>query len=266
MTWLTWLLLIPAGYGLIVAGMYGFQRRFQYFPSHFAQDAETVTGGLMRTARYRTSDSLDLTGWYFPPAPGRPTLVWFHGNGGQHGDRAPLTTAYMNEGYGVLIAGYRGYGTHPGSPSEQGLYADARAALEWLSAQGTTTDSIVIYGESLGTGVAVQMATEFPPRGLVLQAPFTSAVDVARAAYPWLPVGRLMHDRFDSLSKITRVRTPLLLIHGEQDAVIDVKLARRLFAAANEPKTAHFVPQATHNDLDAYGISEPVLAFLDSLE
>ena len=262
---MTWVLTVLIVYGAIVAAVYAFQRNLQYFPSQVLQSAEEGTGGLMQTVTYRTGDGLDLQAWYRRPDDGLPTLVMFHGNGGQHGHRAPSMLPYMERGYGVLLAGYRGYGGNPGSPTEDGFYADGRAALDWLATGGTGPDAVVLYGESLGSGVAVQMAAERPVAGLMLQAPFTSAVDVGQVAYRWLPVRLLMRDRYDNLSKIKQVSVPLLVIHGDADRVVPTRFGRRLFEAANEPKTARFIPGAAHNDLEFHGISEIGLAFLATL-
>lgn len=260
-----WLLAALMSYGAVVATVFLFQRNLQYFPSRVAQDAGRATGDLMHTVRYRSSDGLDLSAWYRPSRDGLPTLVVFHGNGGQHGDRATSMHPYMQRGYGVLLASYRGYGENPGSPTEEGLYADARAALDWLEAEGIPTGAVVLYGESLGSGVAVQMAAERAVAGLVLEAPFTSAVDVGQAVYRWLPVRLLMKDRFDNLSKIDEVSAPLLLMHGEADRVVATHLGRRLFEAANDPKTGRFIPGAGHSDLERYGIAETILEFLVTL-
>ena len=260
-----WLIAAFVAYAAVVALVFVFQRSLQYFPSTDARDAAERTGGLMQTVTYRTEDGLQLSAWFRPPRDGLPTLVRFHGNGGQHGDRAGSMQPYMARGYGVLLASYRGYGGNPGKPTEDGLYADGRAALAWLASQGIDDGEIVLYGESLGTGVAVQMATEHDIAGLVLEAPFTSAVDIGQAAYRWLPVRLLMWDRFDNLSKIGRVSMPLLLIHGEADRVIATRFGRRLFEAANEPKTAVFIPNGGHSDLDFHGIAETVLTFLGTL-
>ncbi len=262
---MSWLLAALIGYGAVVAAVFVFQRNLQYFPSRIAQDAERLTGGLMQTATYRTADGLGLSAWYRPSSDGLPTLVMFHGNGGQHGDRARSMLSYMERGYGVLLASYRGYGENPGSPTEEGLYADARAALDWLASEGVGSGTVVLYGESLGSGVAVQMAAERSVAAIVLEAPFTSAVDVGQAAYRWLPVGLLMKDRFDNLSKIDEVSAPLLLMHGEADRVVATRFGRELFEAANGPKSARFIPGGGHNDLDRFGISETVLEFLATL-
>ncbi|NNG05006.1 MAG: alpha/beta hydrolase [Inquilinus sp.] len=260
-----WLVATVFFYGVAVAAAFFFQRSLLYFPAGPAADAERATGGLMRTVSYTAADGQALGGWFHPPAGDLPTLVYFHGNAGHHGDRAFAILPYAGRGYGVLLAGYRGYGGNPGRPSEQGLYADGRAALDWLAGQGIAADKVVLYGESLGTGVAVQMATEVPVAGLVLQSPFTSAVDVGQNAYWFLPVRLLMWDRYDSLAKIGQVAAPLLVLHGESDGVIPSRFGRRLFEAAPEPKAAHFIPGGGHNNLNALGISELVLAFLGGL-
>ncbi len=260
-----WLSAALLAYAAVVALVFIFQRNLQYFPSTDARDAASRTGGLMQTVSYSTEDGLEISAWFHPPRAELPTLVRFHGNGGQHGDRAGSMQPYMTRGYGVLLAGYRGYGGNPGKPTEPGLYADGRAALAWLAEQGIEAASVVLYGESLGSGVAVQMAAEHAVAGLVLEAPFTSAVDVGQAAYPWLPVRLLMWDRFDNQSKIGGIAAPLLLIHGEADPVVASRFGRRLFEAAAEPKTAWFIPGAGHSELDFYSISEKVLSFLDSL-
>ena len=260
-----WLIAAFVAYAAIVALVFAFQLSLQYFPTTDVRDAAERTGGLMQTVTYRTEDGLEISAWFHPQQDGLPTLVRFHGNGGQHGDRAGSMQPYMARGYGVLLAGYRGYGGNPGRPTETGLYADGRAALAWLAGQGIEDREIVLYGESLGTGVAVQMATEHAVAGLILEAPFTSAVDIGQAAYRWLPVRLLMWDRFDNLSKVGQVAMPLLLIHGEADPVIAARFGRRLFDAANEPKTALFVSGGGHSDLDFYGIAETVLSFLGTL-
>lgn len=226
---------------------------------------ESAGGAGMSVVSYRTADGLTLSGWYRAARGDLPTLVYFHGSAGYHGGRARLVAPYLDAGYGVLLAGYRGYGDNPGWPSEAGLYEDGRAALDWLDGSGVAPDRTILYGESLGTGVAVQMAVERPMAGLVLQAPFTSTVDVGEDMVPWLPVSAMMTDRYDNLSKIGRISVPLLLIHGEADRIVPVRFGRRLFDAAPDPKTAHFVPEAGHNNLDQFAISDLVIAWLQSL-
>lgn len=226
---------------------------------------ESAGNAGMSEVSYRTADGLTLSGWYGAARGDLPTLVYFHGSAGYHGGRARLIAPYLDAGYGVLLAGYRGYGDNPGWPSESGLYDDGRAALDWLEESGATADRLVLYGESLGTGVAVQMAIERQTAALVLQAPFTSTVDVGEDMVPWLPVSAMMTDRYDNLSKIGRISMPLLVIHGEDDQIVPVRFGRELFDAAPDPKTAHFLPEAGHNNLADFAISDLVLDYLAAL-
>jgi fermentation-respiration switch protein FrsA (DUF1100 family) len=173
----------------------------------------------------------------------------------------------MDQGYGALLVEYRAYANNPGSPTEQGLYADGRAALAQVKARGYGGKSLVFYGESLGTGVATQMAYEAYEQGeavaaVILEAPFTSIADVGAGRYPFLPVQLLTRDRFESLARIKNLAAPLLIIHGERDRTVPVKFGKRLFDAASAPKERLWVAEAGHNDLFDFGAGEAVLAFL----
>ena len=260
---LTLLAVVAVGYAGIVGAMYAFQRNLMYFPDVSLADIarSAYPGGA--AVNVTTADGLTLAGWYWPPPkPGAPVVVVFHGNAGHHGHRTDKAVAFTQPGFGVFIAGYRGYGGNPGTPTEQGLYADARAALDWLQGQGVAGEQLVLYGESLGSGVAVQMATERKVAAVVLESPYTSVPDVAAERYPFVPVRALTLDRYDSLSKIARINAPLLIIHGERDRVVPVKYGRRLFEAAHEPKKAVFFPYAQHNDIFAGDAVKAVLDFL----
>lgn len=258
------LAVIVGVYLLVLCLLAVFQRQLLYLPSGNAPDltASDVVG-VMEPVRVETVDGLTLLSWFRPPpTPDAPVVALFHGNGGHIGHRTVKVRPYIETGYGVLLVGYRGYGGNPGRPSEAGLYTDARAALDFLARQRITADRLVLYGESLGSAVAVQMATEYKAAALVLEAPMTSVPAVAQTRYPIFPARWLVLDRFDSLSKIGTVKMPLLLLHGEQDRVVPVRFGRALFAAANEPKEARFFPQAKHNDLQAFGAPQVVLDFL----
>ena len=260
---LTILAVVAVAYAGVVGAMYAFQRSLMYFPDVSIADIarSEYPGGT--SVNVTTADGFTLAGWYWPPPkPNAPVVVVFHGNAGHHGLRTEKAVAFTQPGFGVFIAGYRGYGGNPGSPTEQGLYADARAVLDWLSSEGVSGERLVLYGESLGSGVAVQMATERKVAAVVLESPYTSVPDVAAERYPFIPVRPLTLDRYDSLSKITRINAPLLIIHGERDTVVPVKYGRRLFEAAREPKKAVFFPNAQHNDIFAGDAVKAVLAFL----
>jgi uncharacterized protein len=252
------------GYALLVGGLAVFQRDMIYHPG--SELVNPVQAGVpeMIPVPVRTQDNLVITGWYAPATrPDAATVVLFHGNAGTLAHRAHKARMLLDAGYGVFLAGYRGYGGNPGRPSEAGLYDDARAALAWLAACGIPKSQVIVYGESLGTGVAVQMATEHPNlAALVLEAPFTRLPDLAPAFL--LPgfADMLMVDRYDSLSKIPSVRAPLLVLHGEHDGIVPVDMGRRVFAAASCRKEGAFLAQAGHNDLWDHGGGERVLKFL----
>ena len=238
------------------------QRSLMYFPSTVMPNA---AGSGMTAVAYDTADGLKLTGWYAPAAPGRPTVVLFQGNAGHYGDRAAKTRFLRTAGYGVLLAGYRGYGGNPGRPTEAGLVADGEAALAWLHRHGVPSEQIVLYGESLGSGVACILGYGHDVAAVILEAPFTTVADVARTRFPIFPVNLLVRDRFDNLSRIAGIGSPLLILHGERDATVPIRLGRRLFDAAHEPRQAAWFAQGGHNDLYDHGAADAVLAFLAAL-
>jgi len=258
--------IFAGGYALLVGGLAVFQRDMIYHPSSELTDPVQAGVPEMAAIPVRTQDGLGVTGWYAPPKDDDAvTIVLFHGNAGTLAHRAHKARILMDAGYGVFLAGYRGYGGNPGRPSEEGLYADARAALGWLAAsREIPLGRLAVYGESLGTGIAVQIATEHPElAAVILEAPFTRLPELAP---PFLLPGvadMLMADRYDSLSKVAGVRPPLLIVHGEHDGVVPVVMGRQMLAAATCDKHGAFLPQGGHNDLWDLGGAEEVLAFLD---
>ena len=253
--------LMVVAYAVLVAGCAVMQRSLMYFPDQNLP----APGDGFAAVTYDSADGLRLTSWYRPAKKDFPTLVFFQGNAGNISHRIYKTRPLFEAGHGLLLVGYRGYGGNPGSPSEDGLYHDARAALEYLQGRGVPNERVVLVGESLGSGVAVRMATETRVRAVILEAPYTSTVVVGQAAYFFLPVGLMMYDRFPSIDLIDQIQAPLLLIHGEQDRVIPIRFGRCLYGAARQPKQAHFIPGAGHNDLFDFGLTEIELEFLASL-
>ena len=257
------LILAVAGY-LAVAGLMFFgQRSILYHPNGLVPRPVDFGVPEMTAHRLETADGFRPLAWWIP---GRettsPVIVWFHGNGGHIGQRAGRARFFIDAGYGVLLAGYRYNARAGGDPSEEGLIADGRAAVEFVRSQGVRTDRIVLYGESLGTGVATAMAAEYRVAGLVLDMPYSSITDMARKRYWFLPVRLLLLDTFDSVSRMAKVRSPVLVIHGESDSVIPVEFGRKLFAAAPEPKEGHFIAGGTHGNLYRLGAGKLVLDFL----
>ncbi len=254
-------------YGALVLGLYIAQRSMIYFPDRDHPTPAEYGVPQMKEVRVETDDGLTLGGWYIAPKEeGNPVILWFHGNASHHGQRAFFVATYLNLGYGVMLAGYRGYGGNPGKPTEENLYKDARAWIRGLHDAGIKTEDIVLYGESLGSGVAVQMATELPDaRALVLQAPYTSLPGVAKTRYFFVPVDLLMKDKFESIKKIGDIKMPLLVMRGKKDSVIPPYIGQRLFDAAPEPKEQEIYPENGHNDLPAGKMSARVYSFLSKV-
>lgn len=252
-------------YGAVVAFMFIFQRHLQYHPlREKMQDPEAYGLTVMKTIDVTTEDSLKIIAWY--AASDRPdgrVVVMFHGNAGNISNRSQKVRYFLSKGYGVYQCEYRGFGGNPGHPTEQGFYLDAKAGIDWLSSQGIGADKMIIYGESIGTGVAVEIARRIQPGLVVLEAPFSSATDVAMQAYPWLPVRYLIRDRFDSLSKIKEIKAPLLILHGDEDTTISITLAQKLFEAANHPKEFITINGGGHSDLYEHHAGHIILEWLE---
>jgi fermentation-respiration switch protein FrsA (DUF1100 family) len=210
----------------------------------------------------RSADGETLVAWYLPPQGERPVVLYFHGNAGALAYRVERFRAFAGDGLGLLALSYRGYGGSSGRPSEDGLIADAQAAYDYVVARHPS-GRIVIWGESLGTGVAVALASRRPVGRVVLESPFTSAADVGARVYWYLPVQALMKDPFRSDRRIGQVKAPLLIIHGAQDTVVPIALGEKLFSLANEPKRFVRLPAATHADLDQHGALTAFRAFLN---
>ncbi len=226
------------------------QRSFIYFP--LAQAPPPVASILpgAEEVRFTTADGVTLSAW-FRPGPARSvTVIVMNGNGGDRSHRAPLAAALAREGFGVLLFDYRGYAGNPGTPSERGLLADARAAVDHVASRSDVDPArIAYYGESLGAAVAVAVAAERPPAALILRSPFTSLEDMAKLHYPWLPVGALLAERYPVVDLVPNVRAPLLVIAGTADGIVPLRYSRRVYDAAPEPKRFLAIAGADHNDL-----------------
>lgn len=258
-------LLALLAYAALVAALYLGQRRL-IFPVRTEQ-ASAAEAGLQgfKDVVLVTPDGERLVGWWKPPLPGRALIVYFHGNGSSLSSRRGRAAALTEGGRGLLFVAYRGYSGSSGSPTEEGLRIDARTVYSWVR-NGYEPARLVLYGESLGTGVAVRLATERPVGGLILDAPFTSAEDVAALRYPFVPVRWLMRDPFRSAEIIRDVKAPILVLHGDADPVIPLRFGEALFAAAPEPKRFVRLPGTGHGSvLESGGLAE-VDAFLDRVE
>jgi hypothetical protein len=250
---------------VIAVAAFVLQRRLMYFP-----DPERVSPKSFNLAGVteRVIDAPDgarLISWYAPAAPGQPTILYFHGNGGSLASRSERVRRYVSRGYGVLMLSYRGYSGSTGSPSESANVADAKLAYDALNKDGVEPDDIIVYGESLGSGVAVQVAADRQVGGLALDAPYTTIVDVAVLAYPYLPVRPFVFDRYETVKYLPRVKAPLLVLHGEADQVIPVEMGKAVYAAASAPKEIATFPRAGHSDHHLHGSYDVLFRWIDAL-
>jgi uncharacterized protein len=251
------LLLAPLGL------LWAFQRRLIYLPSPGpVPPAATILPGASEVT-FPTADGLQLHGWFVPRPQGSggagprdphepgPVVLVCNGNGGDRSMRAALAAELSRLGLAVLLFDYRGYGGNPGVPTEEGLAADARAALAYLAGRPDVDPGRVVYfGESLGAAVALRLAIERPPAALVLRSPFASLAEVGRHHYPVVPVSLLLRDRYDSAALAGRLAAPLLVVAGARDRIVPLGHTRRLFAAAPRPKRLVVLDGADHNDPD----------------
>jgi fermentation-respiration switch protein FrsA (DUF1100 family) len=265
MTLLKWLVVLAAGGylgGLVVVF---FAQRAFIFPIPDTVRTAPQAAGYPEAEEHvlTTADGEKVIVWYVPAKPGHPVVIYFHGNGDSLAGLAFHFRAITSEGTGLVALSYRGYAGSSGRPSEQGLLWDAAAAYAFATAR-YSTDRIVLWGFSLGSGVAVAVAAEQPVGKLILEAPFTSIADLAASLLRIFPVRWLIKDPFRSDERIARVTAPLLIMHGVRDFTIPISHGEQLFALANQPKQFVRFPEAGHNDLGNYGAVEMARRFIDA--
>ena len=242
--------------GLALVAVWGVQRQLIYYPdaSDVPPAGEVLPGA--RDVTLETADGLELGAWYLPADAERDTgmaVLMAPGNGGNRAGRADLARALGDRGFAVLVIDYRGYGGNPGSPSEDGLAADADAAVRALEELGHPLDRTIFFGESLGTGVVAGLQQRHRPAGIVLRSPFTNLADVGRHHYPWLPVRTLLRDRFPVLDPIAASDVPVTVIYGDRDDVVPTELSVRVADGAPALVERVVLEGAGHNDAVMFG-------------
>ena len=265
MTVVKWLLIVAVlGYGGLLALMTVFQRALIYFPD--PKRTPPAEAGLPQAEEISltSSDGEKLVAWHVAPHDDKPVVIYFQGNAGASNLRAERFKWLTADGTGLLALSYRGFGGSSGKPSEAGLIRDAQAAYDFAAAR-YGPKRIILFGELLGTGVAIALAAEREIAALILDAPYPTAADVGAAAYPFVPVRWLIRDTYRSDRRIGRVKAPILVLHGEQDAIVPIGLGERLFALAPEPKRMVRFPTGGHVDLDDHGAVPVVKEFLAGL-
>lgn len=246
-----WLIFIAVALVGVLALIWALQRQLIYFPTaELIDPADDLTD--VEEVALSTDDGLRLGAWFVAAGdPSEGTVIVFNGNAGNRSHRTPLARALGSRGYGVLLVDYRGYGGNPGTPTESGLAADARAARAYLETrEDVDPDRIVYFGESLGAAVALGLAMEHPPAALILRSPFTSLADIASVHYPILPASLLLRDEFPSRARVAKVDAPVLVIAGSADRIVPPDQTRELYEAATEPKRLVVIERAGHNDLE----------------
>lgn len=263
-------LAIALGVYLLLCGLlFVFQRNLLYLPSREMADLAQHPGSGLRSVSVPDRPGSAMTHWFRPPAAADGTVVvLFHGNAGHIGHRVSKFAFLLEQGHGLLLVGYPGYGGNPGQPSQESLLAAGRAALQWLAGEGIAADRVLLYGESLGSAVTVILAAEQAQRGgpyagVTLEAPFTAISDVAAHHYWYVPARWLLRDPWDAGDVVEEIAAPLLVIHGRRDRTVPFVFGERLFALARDPKQALFLDRASHNDLyDDPAVPAAVLSFI----
>ena len=248
-------------YIALLGTIYTFQRKLIYFPSK-ARPSLGNWRGIYTEVQTQTEDHLRLTHWYSKQ--GRPYIIVLHGNAGNIEGRAYRFKFLVDQGYSVLLVSYRGYGDNLGQPTESHLIADSTLALEWLFKQeGVHPEEVVLFGESLGSGVAIALATQYPVKGLILDGAYSSITEIGQSDFPFLPVRWLLKDTWDSQSRIKKVQAPILFIHSKKDSIVPFRFGQKLFQAANEPKRYVWLEHSGHDDtLEVKSVRKSIFDFL----
>jgi uncharacterized protein len=261
MAFLKWAFILALGlYVGFTALLYFAQRSLLYFPETIRTAPAAAGLPQAEEVLLDTADGEKVIVWHVPPRDGKPVVVYFHGNGGSIRLRADRFQRIVAAGVGLVGLSYRGYGGSTGRPTEAGLIEDARAAYAYAAAR--YPQRIAVWGESLGSGVAVALAAEKPVTRVILDAPYTSTVAVAAAIYWYIPVRHLMKDQFRSDERIKRVTAPVLILHGEADNIIPIAYGERLLAMVPGPKRMIRFPGGHHVHLDHLGAADAALKFL----
>jgi len=233
-------------YFLILATIYLFQRNLLYHPyeNNYFEDELLVP---IEKVKIKTQDNIELTSWYHNKnIKTYKTILFLHGNAGALENRIHKINHFKDMDINFLIIAWRGFSGNKGKPTEQGLYEDGRSAVEWLESKGVLESDIIIYGESLGTGIAVEISQNKNFAGLILESPFTSMINAGKNVYPYLPVKFLLKDKYESDRKIKNIKIPVLIMHGKVDNIVPFHMGKKMYELANQPKYFYFSEYDNH--------------------
>ena len=240
------ILIIFLIYSFVLVFLYFYQRNLLYHPNenNYSDDKITVN---IEKVNIKTSDNINLLGWYHEKNLKEfKTLIFFHGNAGSLENRIHKLNHFKDMNVNFLIIAWRGFSGNSGEPSENGLYKDGKSAIDWLIKKDISEQKLILYGESLGTGVAVHLAQNRNFSGVILETPFTSMIDAAKTFYPYIPVKLLLKDKFENYKKIKNINSPILIMHGEADQIVPFSMGKKLYEIANKPKYSYFTKYDNH--------------------
>ncbi len=217
-----------------------------YHPNENNYFGDKLTVGIKKV-KITTQDNIELLAWYHEKnLKDYKTILYFHGNAGSLENRIHKLNHFQDLNINFLIIAWRGFSGNKGKPSEEGLYEDGRSAVQWLLNKGIEEKDIIIYGESLGTGVATHISQNKNFAGIILETPFTSMIDVAKTFYPYIPVSLVLKDKFENKKKMKNILSPILVMHGELDQIVPFRMGEKIYKIANDPKYSYFTKYDNH--------------------
>lgn len=245
--------------------MYAFQRSFLYLP-HINNHLRVIElNAPAEQVAIPSGSGITLKSWFYNNPANRYTVLFFHGNAGELDNRIYKLNEFKNLHLNYLIISWRGFSGNPGKPTEMGLYEDAKSAIQWLEKNNISKDKIILYGESLGTGIAVEVAQQQNFAGVILESPYTSMVDTAKIYYPYLPVKLILKDKYKSIDKIKNITSPLLVMHGGADIVVPFSMGQQMFDAAQSKKYSYFPVTGKHMMSFTPSLKQAIDSFVKNL-
>jgi uncharacterized protein len=252
-------------YFLITLFIYTFQRNLLYHPSENNYSGDMLVVSIEKV-KIKTQDGIELISWHhIKNSKEYKTILFLHGNAGSLENRIHKINHFKYMDVNFLLLSWRGFSGNKGKPTEKGLYEDARSAIKWLNTQGVTKDKIILYGESLGTGVVTEIAQNKNFGGVILESPFTSMIDAGKDKYPFLPVKFLLKDKYLSNKKIQNIKSPILIMHGKADKLVPFHMGKEMYELANEPKYSYFTEYDNHMMEYDKNLTNTLKQFINSL-
>jgi len=233
-------------YFCVLVFLYFYQQNLLYHPNENNYSGDEISVDIKKV-KIPTLDNIQLLGWYHEKnLKDYKTLIYFHGNAGSLENRIHKLNHFQDMNINFLIIAWRGFSGNQGKPSEEGLYVDGKSAIDWVIEKGVDEKNIILYGESLGTGVATHLAQNKNYAGIILETPFTSMIDAAKTFYPYIPVNLLLKDKFENYKKVKNINIPILVMHGEEDQIVPFSMGKKIYEIANEPKFSYFTKYDNH--------------------